>query len=445
MRTTLLTVEVRSEPDVVLARQRARLLAELLDFGPQDQSRIATAVSELGRNAYQYAGGGRVQFIVDLPEPTMLLVQVTDRGPGIADVNDVLSGQYRSDTGMGIGLRGAKRLMDRFRIESSKAGTVVEIGRKRPVSSAVDIDLLTRKLASRGSQTPLDEARQQNQDLLSALEEIKEREEQLVRVNRELAETNAAIQALYGELEDQAIALRRALERTARFHSQMNHEIRTPIHAIVSITDILLDGTVVAPLPEQEKPLGFIRRSAGQLSDLVDDLLDAAKVEAGRMVVRETSFRVDDLFGSLRAMFRPLHANPAVTLVFDDASSLPELRSDEGKISQILRNLVANALKFTERGEVRVSAEAGGGGERVIFSVKDTGIGIAEADRSLLFRDFAQVETPRQRKVKGTGLGLSLSRELAGLLGGQVSVSSKEGVGSVFRLDVPRQLPRRGA
>jgi signal transduction histidine kinase/CheY-like chemotaxis protein len=438
VKIALLTIELQAEPDVVLARQRARVLAELLDFDLQDQTRIATAVSEVARNAFQYGDRGRIQFTLERSDEDIALgVRVSDRGPGIPDLTAVLEGAYHSKTGMGVGLRGARKLMEDFRIESSPAGTVVEMSKHRPARGARSLDLaqLTARLAAQSAKSPMEEVRHQNLELIRTLEELKAREEELNLLNRELAETNTGVLALYTELEEKAESLRGSSALKARFHSQMSHEIRTPINAILSISEILLNGTVVAPLPEQEKPLGFIRKAAHQLSELVNDLLDLAKVEAGKMMVRGEEVSVPELFGALRGMFRPLHRNDAVRLIFEETAHLPPLHSDEGKLSQVLRNFISNALKFTEQGEVRVSAELDG--EYVVFAVSDTGIGIAVADQPLLFRDFIQIESARQRSVHGTGLGLTLARELAELLEGSVSVTSTEGVGSIFRLTVP--------
>jgi signal transduction histidine kinase/DNA-binding response OmpR family regulator len=447
VKSALLTVEIQSEPDVVMARQRARLLSELLDFDLQDQTRIATAVSELARNVFQYGDRGRIQFWIEQDELGELLhIQVADRGAGIPNLGDVLDGSYQSKTGMGVGLRGAKKLMDQFHIETSSAGTTIDIAKRRPARAAhrkIDLPQIAARLVAQSSRSPLDEARQQNQELMRTLEELRAREEELTRVNRELAETTTGVLALYAELEEKAETMRGASALKARFHSQMSHEVRTPINSILSISEILLNGTVATPLPAQEKPLGFIRKAAQQLSELVNDVLDLAKVEAGKMVVRRDSFAVPELFGALRGMFRPLHRNEAVRLIFEDASHLPPLQTDEGKISQVLRNFISNALKFTERGEVRISVRQGDDQERIIFSVQDTGIGISTTDQALLFRDFTQIDSSRQRAVHGTGLGLALCRDLAALLGGEVAIDSELGKGSTFCLKVPRVLPSR--
>ncbi|MCU1246638.1 MAG: histidine kinase, partial [Acidobacteria bacterium] len=167
------------------------------------------------------------------------------------------------------------------------------------------------------------------------------------------------------------------------------------------------------------------------------DLLDLAKIEAGKVDVRPAELEVANLFSALRGMLRPLLGSRPVALQFEEPEGMPVMLTDEGKLSQILRNFISNALKFTESGEVRVSAELGKGGERVIFSVSDTGIGIAEEDQQRIFEDFTQIDNPLQRRHKGSGLGLPLTRKLAALLGGSVRMQSEPGSGSTFFVELP--------
>ncbi len=239
----------------------------------------------------------------------------------------------------------------------------------------------------------------------------------MTRLNRELEDTNRGVVALYAELDERADHLRRADEVKTRFLSNMTHEFRTPLNSIQALTRLLLDRVDGELTTEQERQVHFIRKAAESLSELVNDLLDLAKVAAGKVVVRPAEFEVSDLFGALRGMLRPLLLGASVNLVFEEPETLPPLRTDEAKVSQILRNFISNAPKFTERGEVRVSARLEPGGASVLFSVADTGIGIAPEDQATLFQEFAQIENPLQRKVKGTGLGLPLSKKLAELLG----------------------------
>ncbi|HEV8225498.1 MAG TPA: response regulator, partial [Methylomirabilota bacterium] len=203
-----------------------------------------------------------------------------------------------------------------------------------------------------------------------------------------------------------------------------------------------IDGPLTA---EQAKQVTFIRQGAHALTELVNDLLDLAKVEAGKITVRPIEFEVESMFGALRGMLRPLLVSESLRLVFEPADGLPTLYTDEGKVSQILRNFISNALKFTESGEVRVSATFRPEDDAVSFDVTDTGIGIPAEDQERIFEEFTQVENPLQHRVKGTGLGLPLSRKLAELLGGRVTVRSTVGVGSTFCAVIPTlYLPKSG-
>lgn len=441
MPLNLLRMEIRREHDVVLARQRARQIAAALKFDSQDQARIATALSEIARNAFQYAGGGLVEFQIEKNVDPALQISVTDRGRGIERIAQVLDGKYVSATGMGLGIIGARRLMDTFNVKTSPKGTSVVFGKKIPPKSAVlgkrELDSLLAQIEGHGPQSAYEELQQQNQELLRTLDELRARQLELAQLNRELDETNRGVVALYAELDDRADFLQRASELKSHFLSNMSHEFRTPLNSIAALSQILLDRLDGDLSPEQEKQIRFIKGSAQDLTDLVNDLLDLAKVEAGKVTIRPSRFNVTSLFSALRGMLRPLLAqNSSVKLLFDDPDEDIQIYSDEAKVSQILRNFISNALKFTERGEVRVSVSRERN-EAISFSVADTGIGIKEEDQERIFQEWTQVEGKLQKVAKGSGLGLPLSRKLAQLLGGNVYLRSEVGVGSTFTVVIP--------
>lgn len=433
--------QILLEQDVVLARQKTRTLAEILGFDRQDQVRLSTAVSELARNAFQYARGGTLEFLItDRSDPQYFAVCVRDRGPGIADLETVLSGQYVSSTGMGVGLLGSKKLMDLFEVESSQQGTTVVVGKElqNQLLTSADIGRLSKQLTMQGAGGPFEELRQQNLDLVQALQDLQASKQELQAVNRELAETNRGVVALYAELDERAAAIQRANEIKTSFLSHITHEFRTPLTSIISLTRMLLDRTDGELSAEQEKQTTYIRSSAETLLEIVNDLLDLAKVEAGKISVDPAGFTVEEVMGGLRGVFRPLMGHhAAVKLTFVTSDSEIQLFTDQVKLSQILRNLIANAMKFTEHGEVRVEASPGSN-ETMVFKVIDTGIGIAESDLETIFQDFTQVNSKLQRRSKGTGLGLPLSLKLARLLGGSLAVTSRVGAGSTFTLEIPR-------
>jgi signal transduction histidine kinase/ActR/RegA family two-component response regulator len=336
--------------------------------------------------------------------------------------------------------------MDRFEITSEPgAGTTVvlqkAIPKRMPSLDPQQIAKITTKLRRMEPRQPLDELQRQNQELIRLMEELRARQEDLERLNTELEDTNRGVLALYAELDERADRLRRADQMKSQFLSHMSHEFRTPLNSILALCRLLLDRADGPLTPEQEKQVVYVRKSAENLYELVNDLLDLAKVEAGKTDVKAAEFLVSSLFGALRGVLKPVLSNPAVNLLFDEPEELPPLYTDEGKISQILRNFISNSLKFTERGEVRVSATLSADGQEISFCVSDTGIGIAPEHLELIFQEFAQIDSAVQRRVRGTGLGLPLSRKLAELLGGNVSVDSTPGCGSTFMLRVPRVYP----
>ena len=252
----------------------------------------------------------------------------------------------------------------------------------------------------------------------------------------ELDETNQGVLALYAELDIQAEELRQASDLKSRFLSYMSHEFRTPLGSILSINSLLADELDGPLSPEQHKQVAFVSTAARELSDMVDDLLDLAKIEAGRISISPAWFDMFDLFSALRGMFRPIVDASAVDLIFEEPKGLPRLYTDDKKLAQILRNFISNSLKFTTRGEVRVSARLEGT-DKIRFAVSDTGIGIAAELHGALFEDFSQVDSPLQKRLRGTGLGLSLCKRFAALLGGEVGMDSAPGVGSTFYVIIP--------
>lgn len=441
MSRALLTLALQRESDLVPARQRARQIAALAGLAMQDQTRVATAVSEICRNAIRYAGGGRVQFHCEGPPGgAMLVVTVGDRGPGIPRLADIRAGRYRSTTGMGLGLLGAERLVDEFDVRTGERGTIVTLRKRLPPGRPLDVAWLARELAEHPPPGAADELELQNRELVAALADLRERQEELERLNRELEETNRGVVALYAELDERAARLHRADESKSRFLSHVSHEFRTPVNSIRALTRLLLDRVDGPLTDEQERQVRFVRKAADTLTDLLNDLLDLAKIESGRVAVQVVRVDPASLFGTLRGMLKPLVSNPGVRLVIEDPRDLPVVRWDEAKVAQILRNLVSNALKFTEQGEIRVTAAFDAAADRVAIDVADTGIGIPAEHHARIFAEYEQVDSALQRRVRGTGLGLPLSRRLAELLGGTLElVESRVGAGSRFRVTLPRE------
>ncbi|HET7504913.1 MAG TPA: ATP-binding protein [Kofleriaceae bacterium] len=424
-------VDLRGEDDVVRAHQTTRTIAAQLGFSTFEQTRIATAMSEVARNALTYASGGSVTLGLDDDRQALTIV-VNDRGPGIPDIPAILAGERRSASGLGVGIQGARRLMDTFAIESSGSGTRVEMTKRVPRRSGkIDpgrLSAMRFQLAGQLADEPSQEIRRLQRDLV-------ERDHRIVELTEELTETNRGVMALHNELDDRAEYQRQAVELRTRLLSEMGHELRTPLHSLSTISQFLLDRLDGELNVEQERQVRIIHDVAESLTAYVNDLLDLARTDAGRAVVRTTRFQVDGVLKALRRIVQPL-VPPGVTLRFEVEPELPPITTDELKLSQILRNLVANAIKFTERGSVAVRAHRADA-DQIRFEIEDTGIGIAPEHHELIFREFAQVDGHIQPRMRGSGLGLPLSRRLAELLGGTLTVTSTLGAGSTFQLVLP--------
>ena len=289
-------LDLRSDRDVVEARQRAREISGMLGFDRTEQVRLATATSEMARNAHRYAIGGKVRFSVETGSESAFVIEVSDKGAGIPHLKKVLAGRYQSSTGLGMGIIGTKRLMDHFDIDAKPTGTSVCM--KKLLSSsakALTPDLLRnikKSIEDRAGGDPISELQLQNRELLAALAELRARQEDLRRVNEELEDTNRGVVALYAELDERADFLRRASELKSTFLSHVSHEFRTPLNSILALADLLLQRTDGDLSAEQEKQVRFIRSSADDLYELVNDLLDLAKVEAGKIEARPSRFQL---------------------------------------------------------------------------------------------------------------------------------------------------------
>ena len=244
--------------------------------------------------------------------PQRFVVRICDQGPGIANLQTILDGQYRSPSGMGLGLIGARRLMDTFSINSKAGkGTTVEVGHKLPGRldpwPRAKLTEIASKLKQETSSDPLSALREQNRELMQSLEEIRRREEESKQLNQELGDTNRGVVALYAELDGRAEQLRQASELKTRFLSNMSHEFRTPLNSVLALV-------AAAARPDRRRTQRPNRSGRSAISgaiaesllELVNDMLDLAKVEAGKVEVKPVRFAVTSLFGALRGALKPL-------------------------------------------------------------------------------------------------------------------------------------------
>jgi signal transduction histidine kinase len=243
------------------------------------------------------------------------------------------------------------------------------------------------------------------------------------------------------ELERQRLAAERARSNLSQFLANMSHELRTPLNAILGYTELMADGAYGEP---SEKMLGVLKRlesNGRHLLCLINDVLDLSKIEAGQLVLELSDYSVQDIAQTVRSTLEPLAADKKLAFKVEVALELPLGRGDRRRLTQVLINLVGNAIKFTDAGEVVIKAEANNGSFQV--SVRDTGPGISAADQAKLFQEFQQADNAITRKKGGTGLGLAISKRIIEMHGGKIWVESQPGQGSTFAFTLPVVVERQ--
>jgi signal transduction histidine kinase len=268
-----------------------------------------------------------------------------------------------------------------------------------------------------------------------------------VSLNERLTLTASELSFALGRLEDTNVALAEAGRQKSRFLASMSHELRTPLNAIIGYSEMLEEEAAELGKPSFSQDLQKIHLSGRHLLGLIDDVLDLSKIEAGRMQVFAERQDVAVLISGVVAVAEPLTRKNSNRFLVDTDGALGALNTDVTKVRQVLLNLLSNAAKFTERGTITLGAAPSPDGTAVAFSVSDSGIGMTPEQLGRIFEEFSQAEAGTYRNYGGTGLGLALSRRLAHILGGDISVESAPGIGSTFRFIVPRDVPleRAGA
>jgi len=246
---------------------------------------------------------------------------------------------------------------------------------------------------------------------------------------------------LFDEIQDKSRQLEEASQHKSQFLANMSHELRTPLNAILGYTELMADGAYGEP---SEKMLGILKRleaNGKHLLGLINDVLDLSKIEAGQLVLELSDYCVQDIAQTVRSTLEPLAADKKLAFKLELAPELPPGHGDGRRLTQVLINLVGNAIKFTDTGEVAIKAEANNGSFHV--SVRDTGPGISSADQARLFQEFQQADNAITRKKGGTGLGLAISKRIIEMHGGRIWVESQVGQGSTFAFTLPVIVERQ--
>ncbi|MEV4006418.1 ATP-binding protein [Actinomadura sp. NPDC049753] len=441
----LLRMRVADDEGVFALRQAGRQVAAAVRLDVQDQVRVATALSEVGRELVAHSGSVAVVFCLDVgPVPRLLI--------------DLEYAPARGDRRPMEGDAAAARLMDLVEETGLEAKRTVRLAKDLPadavaVAGATLVDLRAR-LGRLQPATALEELRTQNAELVEALEDVRRQSEELRALNTELEETNQGVMALYNELsteleetnrgvvalyaelEEKSDQLREAGEAKNRFWANISHELRTPVNGVIGLARLLLDPAAEPLTEEQRHQVSLIAGASETLLALVNELLDMAKAEKGLLAPRRTFVEVSSMLRQLADLMTPMAEQSGVRLRVDAAEAdALTLVTDEVMLTRILRNLVANGLKFTDEGEVRLTTRRAPG--HLEFVVADTGIGIPPGEQERVFEEFYQVPGG---KPGGTGLGLTYSRRLAHALGGDLTLESEVGAGTTVTLRLPPYL-----
>ncbi len=412
MRITILTIAIQAEHDLVLVRQRCRQLAEQLGLDTNRQTRLATAVSEISRNAFQYAGGGKVELIVDR-DGAQLMVRVSDSGPGIGNLQKILSGNYRSETGLGLGLVGARRLVDGFEIQSSPgAGTTVILKARIAGEVPEESELLSHvdELTRTPSGDPFREVLQQNQELMRA-------QNALAEANRDLEHSQQA---------------------KDRFLAMLAHELRNLLNALRSSMEVL-----------KRRPDEDLRDRMEQIADLqvehlgrlVNDLLDVSRIIRGTLELRPVPVDAGEEIRRTAVAWGERITGCGRKLTTEIPEGPIWVTADPTRLAQIIGNLLSNARKFTDvGGKIHLAIESGPG--RACIRVIDDGCGMEKDQLDEVFGAFAQTSQAKERMTGGLGLGLAITRALAEAHGGSLTAESAgPGLGTTMVLELPLGRP----
>jgi signal transduction histidine kinase len=436
-----MTVAVRSELDVIASRLRARQITAACAFGHHEQTRIATAVSELARNAYMYASGGKVRFFVGrLGDRQALVVTIDDAGAGIAAHQRILADDPGSHGVEAGGILAAHRLMDRCEIVTGSQGTHIVLVKmfaaQAPLMDADAIGLAMSRLAALPSNVALSEAHHQNRELTDALAAVQAKQLELLELSACLERTNRQVESLNVLLNEKATSLVSADRRKDEFLSILSHELRGPLSAASMAAQLLENGPDKS---SQGVKLGqLILRQTGHMSRLVEDLLDVSRVSRGLVSITRTAVDMREVLESAFEQHAPAARLKGHTVVQPDAPQSWMVDGDRTRLVQVVANLLGNAIRYTpDGGRIEVGMTVAEGWLQV--RVSDDGIGIHPDLMPHLFDLYTQAERSSDSRNSGLGLGLALVKSLVEAHGGSVTASSG-GAGHGSRFDVRLKL-----
>jgi CheY-like chemotaxis protein/CHASE3 domain sensor protein len=375
------------------------------------------------------------------------LVNTAIQRPGTWQISNIPKDYWRISSGLGNALPNELTFVP-FSFQGRRLG-VIELATFNALNSetlgflnilgdTIGIGLNAAHSRSR-LQALLEKTQQQSEELHAQQEELKTNNEELEQQARALESQQQALNIKNKELEERALELQRSSQYKSEFLAKMSHELRTPLNGLLILSTLLIENKEKNLTEQQRQFARSINNAGNDLLILINDILDLSKIEARKLSLRPEEFRLEELFELSRRTFQPQATAKNLQLDINLPKSLQQLTlfSDRQRLEQILRNFLSNAVKFTESGKVSLAASLNPAGDHLTLTVSDTGIGIPKNKQQSIFEAFTQADSSVSRKYGGTGLGLTISKELAALLGGKISVSSEEGKGSQFSIRIP--------
>lgn len=425
---------ITEESNIVEVRNIVKIMATEMGFDNIDIIRITTATSELTRNIYEYASKGEVSFfLIEENQQEGFKLTFKDEGPGIKDLDNVLNrnSKQKRTKGLGLGLAGAKNLMDEFEINTSDSGTTIELIKwlQKPNKQVFNqIRKFRMILAKHSEESALDIMKTQNKEALIILEELKEKNTQLEVTNLELEEKNEELQYLMKDIQDTKEKIADTLDQFAFIAA---HDLQEPLRTVVSFTQLIKKKYANELGNKADEYMGYVIDGAMKMKSLLDDLLAYSQI------------------GSYKKPFEKCDANKIVKSVLRDLkiiiekndaiihlSDLPEIKADKSEIKKVFHNLIINAIKYSGDDDPEVYISATEEEDNWCFSVHDNGIGIDEKFHERIFLIFQRLN--KKGDILGTGIGLAICKKVIDYHKGEIWVESDPGQGSTFYFTIPK-------
>lgn len=412
----LKSYNIDHEADIGLIKRKTKALCKLAQISDKKHVSFSTAISETIRNVLQYVGQGRITYSISADKPQKLVAKIEDQGSGINNLEEILSGSYKSKTGLGLGLNGSQKLVDLFSISSNKTGTTVILG----INLETEQDISPEKVVSwlqqlkTESTNHLDQVKESNKELAEAYSEIQKQQKSLIELN--------------SQLEQQANALEEKSQEILDFTNLVAHDLKSPLNNVTMMLEMLnekLEGT------DSERLSEMTLEQCSRMRDFINQVLDFSK--AGNEAVKIEEVNTKEFLEKL-LKFIKVPDKAEITIQAD----IPNVFYTEAELQMVFQNLITNALKYNTSDIKRVRIYCESTDLQHTMFVQDNGIGLSEEDQTQLFK-FGKILSEIAMD-ESSGVGLSIIKNIVEKHQGHIGVNSKVGEGSTFYFTIPRNL-----